>query len=246
MAHLAFPGPALNVLPIGWTLTIEMLYSLLLPPLFLLARRAHPLAPLALLGTAVALLPGVSWLWHSVAFCLGLAAYLERERLGRWVGASPPLGVALTACGLLLFSWPLLGDWSIVRFGLLIQPVTLRSTLTLALGSVLLVVAAVHVGWLTRMLSTRPMRFLGRISYSLYLVHFLVLIACAPLANGDGAWTDFAMLLCAVLVLSLALSVLGYQAVGRPSIRLGNRVCNWLAPRMGTADLRSERADAGE
>jgi len=41
LGFLIFPGSAGNQLPVGWTLEIEMIFSLLLPFMLLLARRTH-------------------------------------------------------------------------------------------------------------------------------------------------------------------------------------------------------------
>lgn len=65
----------------------------------------------------------------------------------------------------------------------------------------------------------RPLVYLGTISYSVYLLHALVLLLVLPRVPG-GAWSNFAMLM-AVTLVGAALT---YRFVERPGIALGRRV----------------------
>ena len=42
-------------------------------------------------------------------------------------------------------------------------------------GAIALVASAAFMGWFQRLLDIAPLRWLGKISYSLYLIHFVVL-----------------------------------------------------------------------
>ena len=81
-----------------------------------------------------------------------------------------------------------------------------------------------------------PLVFLGRISYSLYLLHLLVLFALVRTASPA---VSVYWLLPAALVLSIGLAWLSYRAVELPSIRLGRHLASprpqryaevWLEP----------------
>ena len=88
LPSLLFPGPSYLQLPVGWTLRVEMIFSLLLPALYLLGRRVHWIVLLGLSAWLLVIDAGPV-LRYSLDFCLGIAAYLERERLAAWIGRVP-------------------------------------------------------------------------------------------------------------------------------------------------------------
>ena len=68
--------------------------------------------------------------------------------------------------------------------------------------------------WLVRVLSTAPLRALGRISYSFYLLHLLVLIRFAPYFAEPVAPV-------AAFVLTVLLASISWYAIERPLLSLG-------------------------
>ena len=92
-------------------------------------------------------------------------------------------------------------------------------------------------GW-QKLLETRPALFLGRISYSLYLLHIGVLLLCTRLVEPASAASGL-LLVGVVLALAIAASEAFHRLVERPSIALGNGVCASLAARIGGETLRS-------
>jgi peptidoglycan/LPS O-acetylase OafA/YrhL len=75
---------------------------------------------------------------------------------------------------------------------------------------------------LTRFLSTAPMRWLGRRSYGIYLIHTLALTALAKVVPAElPARTLWVGLGC--LALTLVASDLAHRLVEQPFIRLGRR-----------------------
>jgi peptidoglycan/LPS O-acetylase OafA/YrhL len=95
-----------------------------------------------------------------------------------------------------------------------------KEDFALALGATLLVALIVcggRVGWL---LARRPTLWLGKVSYSLYLVHFplmLFFVSLYPALPLPAA-------LAATLVSALVLSELFYRFVERPGIKLGKAI----------------------
>lgn len=90
--------------------------------------------------------------------------------------------------------------------------------------------------WLARALNVRPLRFLGRISYSLYVLHF-------PLLNLVETWTWNhiiaqpylpAQTVCifTVVPVCLAAGALSYYLIEAPLLRLGHRVAKIVRPRL--------------
>jgi peptidoglycan/LPS O-acetylase OafA/YrhL len=77
--------------------------------------------------------------------------------------------------------------------------------------------------------------FLGRISYSLYLVHWSVVMLLGRLVGApDSAFAAvlfFAMVTC----VSCGVAMLGWRWVEQPSIAAGRALLAWLAPRASAA-----------
>jgi peptidoglycan/LPS O-acetylase OafA/YrhL len=123
LRSLLFPGPADLLLPVGWTLEIEMVFSLLLPAMLWVALRAHWTGLLALCALPLAAGPdGLRVLDNAIDFGAGIALYLERERLSAWPAGVRPAGAVLGCAGALaigsaprLLGWPQLLDGAALR-----------------------------------------------------------------------------------------------------------------------------------
>lgn len=239
LESLAWPGQAHDQLPVGWTLGVEILFSLLLPAMLLIARRSHWTLLLGL-SVSVLLLPEAPRsLRFGSQFALGIAAYLERERLDRMVGSLSTAWQTLAVCvALAIYTTPMVLGWASLG------PFTGdRALLTYGFGACGLIILATRVDWLRRTLASGPLTYLGRVSYSLYLVHLPVLILLAPFFAGAPSWSRGLGLACSVTALALAISELGFRLCERPSIRLGNAVCRWLSRRTGGVAVPSVLAD---
>lgn len=229
---LLFPGNAHLQLSVGWSLEVEMVFSLVLPLLLLTATRTHWAFLLAL-----CLLPlsfgdsGHPVLKFATDFGLGIALFLERERLERWLGGlGPGSGGAVLSASLLLFVAPHLLGWQPSPTG---DP---ASILLMGAGAAGLTASAAFLPLAKRPLSSRPCRFLGRVSYSLYLLHYPLILLLAPaLVERPLGVEDYTLLLAAVLALGLPLSELSYRCVELPAIRAGNafgaRLAGWMRVR---------------
>ena len=74
-----------------------------------------------------------------------------------------------------------------------------------------------------RVLHWPPIHFLGQISYSLYLWHYVVLLYCVHLLYGKvSLWA----ILCLIFILSISVSWLSYRFIEVPSMNLGRRLSN--------------------
>jgi peptidoglycan/LPS O-acetylase OafA/YrhL len=114
----------------------------------------------------------------------------------------------------------------------------------MAPGAALLVACAVALPGFARVLSRPPLRFLGRISFSLYLLHVPILNLLAPrIVSPQIPWSGFALLIALVAVVVPA-SIACHRWIELPSIALGNRVCRSWAARLGSPPLESHAADA--
>jgi peptidoglycan/LPS O-acetylase OafA/YrhL len=216
-----------------------MIFSFLLPLMVLLARRLH--WGVLVIGSVYLLtLPAGNDLhWYAIDFSLGIAAYQERERLARWLAAlSTPLGLLWLLGATAVFSLPHM-LWTEPWKGVLITRLQPLSIFVLGLGSIGLVIAAAFVPIASRLLSTRPVALLGKLSFSSYLLHYTLLILLAPIVDRPTTWPFALLLLALVLGGTLGLSALTYRWVERPAILAGNRVCDWIAARAHTNSLPS-------
>ena len=97
----------------------------------------------------------------------------------------------------------------------------------LAISTAILIVWVTpsRAGWLTKPLTTRPVLFLGSISYSIYLVHTLVIHVLADLewlpASGHGKFL-------VVYAITLILSTLTYLLIEKPTNQYGRKIVKVL------------------
>ena len=251
LASLTFPGKAAELIPVGWTLTIEMIYSFALPLLVLIARPLRGTLLLAL-GVAGLLLPlsPLSFAWYGLDFALGVVAFQERVAIDRVLRRLPAAArAALPFFGLALISAPVwLGTDPSALLG-----VGRTVIASIGLGAFVLVLSVLSFPALARVLGSRPCVFLGRISFGVYLLHRPLLTFIAPLVlvptvlasklvvvKGVTAESAFE-LLAFMLVGSIALSVAFHRLAEQPAMALGRRASRALEARLGLT-RRSDRA----
>jgi len=238
---LVFPSMAFGQLLVGWSLYVELAMSFVFPLLFLLARQLHPTAAIAV--AALLLIDfdrRPSFLRFALDFALGASLYLERERVARLMGRLPAAGkfAVLIASALLLQAPFALAALQTGRAGL--EPVpSAKSVLLMGMGSALLVAVSLHVAPLARFFEAPLARFFGRISYSLYLVHFTVMLAliCRGSTAVRPSPLQGVLVFAVTLAVSTALAVLGQRFVEEPAIRAGRALI-----RVGEASARRLRS----
>jgi peptidoglycan/LPS O-acetylase OafA/YrhL len=247
LAHLlllgSFPSNVLD--PVLWSLVYEMRISLVFPILmaFLLKygwRGALPAAAaMVLIGFVVERASlrlghpndfGDS-LRYVPMFMAGALLCGARGRIIAWFGGRRALFrlgcflLAILAYTFPFWSSPMPGSRSLHFKLFLIEDYV---TALGASGFLLFALTSVAA---RRTLTSAPVRWLGRISYSLYLFHAIVLLAMLNLLFGRiPLWAIFALTLCAALLLA----TLSYRLLERPSITLGHR----LSARISTARKR--------
>ena len=238
---LAFPSIAFGQLLVGWSLYVELAMSFVFPLLLLLARRLHPVA--AIVVAALLLIDfdrRPTFLRFALDFALGASLYLERARVARLMGRLPAAGkfAALVAAALLLQAPFALAALQTGTAG--IEPVpSTKSVLLMGMGSALLVASSLYIAPLARFFETPLARFFGRISYSLYLVHFTVMLAliCRGATAVRPSPLQGPLVFAVTLGISTALAALGQRFVEEPAIRAGRALI-----RAGEASLRRRRS----
>jgi peptidoglycan/LPS O-acetylase OafA/YrhL len=184
------PGfPPVGFNPVYWTMTCEVQFYLTFPLLAFVAHRFGALKAIALaIGTSLLF----RWIvWHEIGSVLFQLPGIDRSGyfntlcasfLGRWCefgfGMAAALWIARghalrPAPALTLLSLGIaLAAWMRLRHGMYYA----FTDASVGLACLLLVIGCTSVGWLARLFSTRPLLWLGTISYSLYLIHFPVLL----------------------------------------------------------------------
>jgi peptidoglycan/LPS O-acetylase OafA/YrhL len=93
------------------------------------------------------------------------------------------------------------------------------------LGAAFVIVLALEIPKIRAFLEGKVPQWLGRISYSLYLIHVPLMLVLFPVLLGR---MSFALASLAVIAASLGAASVMYISVEAPSIRLGHRL---VAPR---------------
>jgi peptidoglycan/LPS O-acetylase OafA/YrhL len=225
----AVPDQRLELVPQDWSLRIEMIGSFLMPIILFLVRRNV----LALIGAQAAAMVIYRDSYLYVPFLLGVI-------LARYsVEFSQPikkLGIAgkwtLLAVGLLLYN---------IRY-LVPGEVHFRDRwmwCTATIGCALILLTAMGSNRIRSLFLEKPfILFIGRISYSLYLLHFLVILLFIPL----WAWfcyrigwdnRDFVYFSSFILsfILSILIAIPGYRWIEIPCLSLGKRISQRLDAR---------------
>lgn len=222
----------------GWTLEVEMAASLLVPFLALLLRHSRQL----FVGFMLAVLFVGSGLifWGIQHFCMGmLLAYFFRQiesydmRKSRWYSYRYVLYLAV----FLLFSirhitriYPIgeVGNYWLGIFRLDLFHFT-------GAASALILAFLINRPRFQHWLSAKPFLFLGRISYSVYLVHWLFVVYVMDhwdkLTNSLGSptlafWSMLVLTIASTLLTATVFNIL----VERPAIQLGRKISARLVP----------------
>ncbi len=213
---LMFPGHAYVQLPVGWTLRVEALFSILLPVLMLLATRAHWLLLVAISIPLLAIEEETTFdfLRFALNFSFGIAIYCERENLSRLFEYLPA-----AARGLLLLT----GITLITSPGyfLLDAAFPVRSLVLYCGGAAIIVMCAVHMPAVGRFLSLPFVGWIGRISFSVYLIHAPIIILLTPYIDHRLNFFEGTVFVVVCLVTTYIIAPLLYYGVEEPSTRAG-------------------------
>ena len=206
--------PAINS-PL-WSIEWEMLFSLLLPIAYLLVARLNRFYWTAIIAIAVvsgcgvaASVNGIKYLPMFLAGCIAAklvhSGALHSGALRSWL---------LILGGVALIAIPDLTR--VLHMPFLVRTV---SYATVTIGATMIVLGLTMPSGLTRLFGSAPGRFLGRISFSLYLVHLPVMIGVLYTAPALGD-----MVLLISIPASFLVAWLFTRFVEEPATRLARHV----------------------
>ena len=207
--------------PVIWSLVQEMRVSLLFPLLMWLINRYHWLFLCAMGLTlycvgeiAHSLYDGATTLEVVAFFILGALLAKYQTLIVRLYHRIPSWAhYVLFAGALLCYSSP----WWLYPIKAL-QALPLITDFLTVLGGATLMMLALASNRLAQILCLPPLLFLGRISFSVYLYHIILLMVVINLFYGSvNVW----LLLLGVVILTLAVGSLAYYVIEKPSIALG-------------------------
>lgn len=172
-----------------WTLRWEFAFSLVLPAFLVLAMALHrwwlPVGALTLGVSVLGSYLGNQAMSYLPVFFLGTLVAARLPQLRAW-GKRPHARWVVTAI-LVVSSLVLVCSWLLAP---VVAPGTRGNHALLGLevaGALGIVVATVVEGWFRRLLRKKVPQFLGRTSFSLYLIHIPIITTLAWLL-GDWNW----------------------------------------------------------
>lgn len=191
----------------SWSMCWELLFSLALPIYVVIATDMRIVAPVVLACVLVA--EWAQWppLRHMAVFALGVALARSLVDRGRESMRSI-VAVPAALCGVVLICQSGLG----VLPGVVAQPLAVC-------GCLLLVAVALARNAVSDALSTAPVRWLGRVSFSLYLTHLPVRDWLVPYIPVRGALRPVLLILLCLLVAEVF-----HLLVERPATMLSRRL----------------------
>ncbi|MDN4645519.1 acyltransferase family protein [Arthrobacter sp. PsM3] len=212
-----------------WSLKWEVLFSLLLPVYIFIALRWRRLwyvkIGLALLLAVVGALQHLDWLSYLPIFAIGAVLGAERERIRELTQSWPRfVWFFVAAAGLFLAN----AEWISPE-----QPIRGVEAVVTA-GATLIVLLFVSCRSAKRLGDTAIAQWLGRVSFSLYLVHLPIILAGVTLLRSVSLPLALAVSVAAAFVIA----ELFYRYVEQPAHRLSMAV--------GRAVGRRSRSDASD
>lgn len=218
-----------------WSLRWELAFSVLLPVFVVVAmlvrRRWWAAAIAAVVLSAVGAQTNTAALQYLPIFFLGTLLAVQLDVLREWMRRRMLRPRArLWSAGLVTGSLLLLvAGWLVRSVAPAGTPANDLTTDLEAIGAVGLVIAAIGAPFLRHGLESRGCQWLGRVSFSLYLVH-VPLIATLAFLLGDWMWW-------LVVAIGIPLALLGawgfHTVVEAPSHRLAQWVTTRIAARVG-------------
>ncbi len=211
----------MTYLPQAWTLSIELTLSLFVPIGIWLAYRSS----LWLVVPVLVAIFGLGFSPFLSHFMFGILLAKHHQKISAWLDTAIFYRRCILAVGLILLATGaslgkvIGGNW--LSYGI-------------GIGASLLLLASFSSVRMQKILLLPWLRHVGKVSYSIYLLHFLVLINITPwflaLMNDylDGFYWNWWLGLVMNVVVSVLVATLSYRWLEMPSVALGAKIRRYL------------------
>lgn len=239
--HGFMPDAITSVVPGSWSIADEMIFYALLP--LLMAIRVRLSGAVILVGLAtvgclvieryvVSATHGIldpawrdAWAtFYFLWFVNQFPCFLFGMLVARWIAEDRPT------------PWPtalVIGAAAFACLVAVVIPPKLGVTLPMQYGVVFAIFALGLSKWQPILLVNSLICWIGKVSYSAYLIHFLILSAAVPFPH-ESLGTAFVSL----AAITIGLSSISYLVIERPFNRIGRQ----LAQRLGSKSVAKESA----
>lgn len=246
LRHLTMTGTGIDLDSPMWSLVHELRISMILPLLVILTRRSGYAAILvaAILTLVSVFLNGqvaefshasswISTVTYLYFFVIGILLALQADKVKVLLTGLPHPWIGLL--------------WLLALTGIAIAPadtshvVTLRNGLLLLADGIaagLIISLSIIEGTAAKILLSAVPRYLGRISYSLYLTHLVVIVSVLHFV---GAALPLPIAVITAIPLAIIVADVCQRLIEAPSQRLGKRVAAHIASR--TSQSRTTRSE---
>jgi peptidoglycan/LPS O-acetylase OafA/YrhL/GT2 family glycosyltransferase len=214
--------------PAFWSLVHEMRVSLVFPFVMALCVRKKWLHVTLAAGilSLLGVLASKQWgggtdffysIHYLAFFMVGMLLARHRTELSGWFAGLPLASkAAMVAFALATYAY---GRWAKYVF---------LQDWVIAVGASLGIVASLSGGGFARFLNRRPVRFLGEVSYSLYLTHAALMLCAVHLLHDV---LPMGAILALAFAATLVLTAASYRWVELPAIAAGRFLCRWREAR---------------
>lgn len=206
--------PVMRLIPQDWSLSIEMAVSLLLPAFYVFQSRFSYWL-LGFIYITVQLLGLDRFVFDFVIGIVLVSLYPSFRNWWMSKSSFPAKGL------ILILGIALSGADHYLPFSFF-QILEMIFIHTKAIGCALFLLVILASEKIKKMLSIRLLVLQGKTSYSIYLVHLLVLFLCFPLASVQFLSTPALFIMIYTLV--FLLSIFLYHGIELPMIRLGRKL----------------------
>jgi peptidoglycan/LPS O-acetylase OafA/YrhL len=220
----------------GWSIATESIFYMCLPLLFRVIRNLSDALAVFFVGVPILFVTSMSlaalhpetdyfsFFWFPVQFpifMMGIVCYFIWKRYIASTGQHPELSFALLLLAGLLIC---------LNF-----PSGNRNMYPFSVAGALLLLGLSLYPW--PLLVNRFTVFLGRISYSVYLLHAYFMVGVAPHVRSFSLGPQFLLLFLGTLLLTIPISFLTWRWIETPGIQLGRWLIEYLEkPAMRSAE----------